>query len=180
MPFMVVLLGKPKAYIYVNLLSASLFSFFGSSTLVGQRPMKSFSSVYPSVCPSVHPSLNCLKIGSLVFSDIVQDDTWPWYLVTDETRFLNKIFGSPNMGPMGLNQAQNEVFHHFLEFGLYVFLEFAYNDSFQQYLTSSRGKTHEKNFGAQIWAKQTKLGPKLGFLPFSEVWFISFPLNCIW
>ena len=50
---------------------------------------------------------------------------------------------------------------------LLVPLEIAYNDSLQQCLTSnknlttSRGKTHEKKFGAP------KLGPKLEFLSFS-------------
>ena len=39
---------------------------------------------------SVRPSRSFLKIGSLVFSDILHDDSWPWYLVTDETRFLGK------------------------------------------------------------------------------------------
>ena len=39
---------------------------------------------------SVRPSLSFLKIGSLVFSDILHDDSWPWYLVTDEARFLKK------------------------------------------------------------------------------------------
>ena len=38
-------------------------------------------------------------------------------------------------------------FCNFIEFGLYVFLEIAYNDSLQQYLTSSDGKTHNKKFG---------------------------------
>ena len=39
--------------------------YFGRSTLVGQRPMKSLSSVRLSVRP----------IGSLVFSDVVHDDS---------------------------------------------------------------------------------------------------------
>ena len=30
------------------------------------------------------------KIRSLFFSDIVHDDSRPWYLMTDETRFLKK------------------------------------------------------------------------------------------
>ena len=42
--------------------------FFGCSKLVRQRPMKSLSSV----CPSV---LSFLKIGSLDFPDIVHDDS---------------------------------------------------------------------------------------------------------
>ena len=64
---------------------------------------------------------------------------------------------------MGLNQALNEVFHHFLEFVSYVFLEIAYNDSLQQVLTPCRGKTHQKKFGTQIWAKQAKIGPEISF-----------------
>ena len=52
--------------------------------------------------------------------------------MTEEGRFLTKNFGGRN----------------FLEFGSLVFLEIAYNDSSQQCLTSSRSKTHEKNFGS--------------------------------
>ena len=43
----------------------------GRLTVVGQRPMKSLASV----CLSVRPSRDFLKIGSLVFSDIVHDDS---------------------------------------------------------------------------------------------------------
>ena len=35
-----------------------------------------------------------------------------------------------------------------------VFLEIAYKDSLEQSLTTNRGKTSQKNLGAQIWAKQ--------------------------
>ena len=41
--------------------------------------------------------------------------------------FKKKIVG-PNLGPMGLNQAQNEVFCLFLEFGSEVFPEIEYDD----------------------------------------------------
>ena len=105
------------------------FYFIGRSTLVGQRPMKTLSSVNPSV----RPSLSFLKIGSLVFFDIVHHDSWPWLTEPD---FREK----------------------FLKFSSLVFLEFACNDSLQQCLTSSRGKVHEKifrppNFGlmGQVW-----------------------------
>ena len=47
-------------------------------------------SVGLSVRLYVRPSLSFLKIGSLVFSDIVHNDSWPWYLVTDRDRFLKK------------------------------------------------------------------------------------------
>ena len=46
--------------------------------------------VYLSVFLFVCPSLSFFKIGSLVFSDIVHDDNWPRYLVTDQGGFLKK------------------------------------------------------------------------------------------
>ena len=59
------------------------------------------------------------------------------------------------------------------------FLEIEYNDSLQQRLTSSRGKTHEKIWRPKYGPNEPKSGPKLVFFPFSQVWFIGFPLNCI-
>ena len=61
-------------------------------------------SVCPSVCKSVRPSLTFLKIGSLVYSDIVHYNSLPWNLMTAEARFLR------NLGPSGLNQVWNQVF----------------------------------------------------------------------
>ena len=37
----------------------------------------------------------------------------------------------------------------------------------------------KKIFGAQICDRGAKKGPKLGFLLFFQVWFISFPRNSI-
>ena len=42
-----------------------------------------------------------------------------------------KIYGSPNLGQMGQNQAQNQFFCHFIRFGWLVFREITYNDSLQ-------------------------------------------------
>ena len=60
--------GKVSAGVLPLLLLSSFPSlkyclFIGHSTLVRQRPMKSLSSV----CSSVRPSLNFIKIGALVF-----------------------------------------------------------------------------------------------------------------
>ena len=63
-----------------------------------------------SVRLSVRPSLSFLKIGSLVFSNIVYYDSWPWYLVTDEARFLKNKIWRPEfrpIGQMGQNRARN-------------------------------------------------------------------------
>ena len=95
-----------------------------------------------SVCPPVTEFSQ-----DWIISDILHDDSWPWYLVN---------FGGPNLGSICLHQAQNEVFHDFLEFGSYFYPEIAYNDSFRQCITSSRGKTHE-------WTKWAKIGPKIRF-----------------
>ena len=57
-----------------------------------------------------------------------------------------------------------------------------YDDSFSmmQCLTSSRSKNHEKkNCGNTFGPNGTKSSPKLGFLPFPQVWFFRFPLNWI-
>ena len=68
--------------------------------------------------------------------------------------------GSPNLGRTGLNQAQNRVFHPFLEFQSYVFLEMEYDDSLPQCLTSSREKSHEKKLGPKFGPKRPKLVSK--------------------
>ena len=72
------------------------------------------------------PSPSFLKIGLLVFSDIVHQDSWPWYLVTDIARFLKK-----------------------------------------------------KIWRSKLVSNVPKLDQRLGFLSFFQVWFISFPGNCI-
>ena len=127
----------------------------------------------PSVCLSARPSLNFLRIGLLIFPDTAHYDSWPWYLVTDEAIFLKK----KNDGSIWV--PQNEVFRHFPVFGSYVFLKIAYIDSLWQCLTSS--KTQEKNLGALIWDKLTKIGLETRFfaiLP-SLVHLFSFKLHRI-
>ena len=69
--------------------------------------MKSHS---PSVCPSVRPSLTNISRNWII-----------------SFRYFLKKVGVPNLGSTALNQAQNEVFYNFLEFGSYVFLEITYD-----------------------------------------------------
>ena len=92
-----------------------------------------------SVCLSVCPSLSFLKIGSLVFSDIVHDDSSPWYLVTDSQIFEKKLVAQI----WAKIRPKSRVFLQFLKFGSLVFLEIAYSDNLQQCLTC-RGKIQEK------------------------------------
>ena len=94
----------------------------------------------------------------------------------EEARFLKKIFRNPNLGLTGLNQVQNEVFRHFLEFELLVFLEIAYNCRLQQCLTSNVGQSQVEIFENQnLVPNEPNWSPKLGFSPFSEVWLFNFP-----
>ena len=67
------------------------------------------------------------------------------------------------MRPIYINQAQNEVFCHFLEFGSYVYLEIAYNHIFRQYFASSIDKTYEKKIagGGGGGGGMDKFGPNV-------------------
>ena len=147
------------------------FITIGCLTLVRQHPMKSLSSVCWSICLSVNLSVGpsvclCLSVCPSVhqfFSDIVHDDSWLQYLVTYKARFL-KTNLAPQIWHLKWTKIgpKTKFFCHFLKFGLSVFLEIAYNDSLQQFLTSSTDKIYEI-FGAQIWAKGAKIGPKARF-----------------
>ena len=102
--------------------------------------------------------------------------------MTDKAKFLNKKIWWPQFEPTDLNQTHNDVFRHFLEFGSYVFLKIANDNSLQQCLTFSGGKTQEKNFWFLIWDKWPEIGPKLGFLPFltkfGSLVFLDSALDC--
>ena len=95
-----------------------------------------------SICLSICLSLSFLKIGSLVFSDIVHDDSWPWYLVTD------RIWAK-----WAKVRPKTRFFAIFSSLVYKVFLEIACNDSLQQCITSGRVKPHKKVFGDQIWSE---------------------------
>ena len=87
-----------------------------------------------------------------------------------------KILGS-KFGPKGPKSGQKLGFLPVSQVWFISCLEIAYNDSLQQCITSSRGKTHETDFwGTKFGLKnEPESGPKLGFLSFSQVCLISFP-----
>ena len=58
--------------------------------------------------------------------------------MNDKVRFLKKTFGGSNLGPVSLNQAQNDVFCHFLEAGSQVFLENAYDHSLHMTMSNMK------------------------------------------
>ena len=71
------------------------------STLVGQGRYK-ITLVRLSIRLSVRPSLNFLKIGSLLFSDIVHDELTMIYSDWQSQSFEKK-FDGPNLDSRGLN-----------------------------------------------------------------------------
>ena len=84
-----------------------------------------------------------------------------------------KKIGDPNLGQKAENRARNQFLCRFLKFGLLVFLEIAQDDSLEQFLTSSRGKTHKTNFvGPHLGQTDQKNTPPKIFLSFFQVWFI--------
>ena len=89
---------------------------------------------------------------------------------------------APSLGLTGLNNAQNEVFRYFLEFGSKVFPEFEYDDSLRQCLTSSRSKTHGKNSEGpdfdQAGQNQTRNQVFCHFLKFASLVFLDIARDC--
>ena len=54
--------------------------------------------------------------------------------------------------------------------------------SLEQCITTNGSETQKKikNLGAQIWDKPAEIEPESRFfLPFCQVWFINFHLDCI-
>ena len=78
-----------------------------------------------SVCPSVTKSSQDWIIS--FFSDIVHGDSWPWYIVTDEARFLKKkkVFGAK--GPE--SSLKLGFYCHLLKFDSLVSLAITCSDS---------------------------------------------------
>ena len=70
----------------------------------------------------------------------------------------SQIFEENILDQFGPKWDPKLVFCHFLKFCSLVFLKIAYSDRLQQYVTYSRGKTHERNFEAEIWAKGAEIG----------------------
>ena len=102
---------------------------------------------------------NWTKIGSkirffAIFSSLVGQFSFKLHKMIAWNNFqllvaksMKEIFLGPNLNQMGQNWVQNQVFGHFLKFGWLVFLEIAQNDSLEQFVTTSRSKTHEKKLG---------------------------------
>ena len=84
---------------------------------------------------------------------------------------------------MGQNRSKSDPKLVFLPFRQVWFISFRLNYIRLELrgicLTTRRGKTRKKILRPKFGSNKPKSGRKLGFWLFSQVWFISFPLNCI-
>ena len=116
-----------------------------------------------SICLSVRSSLSFLKIESLAFSNIVHDNSWPWYLRSYKARFLKKRLATRIWGQRAQIRSKMRFFVILLNldhtFSLKLHTMIACDNIW--YLVEL--KLSKKNVGAQIWVKRAKMGPKIRF-----------------
>ena len=97
----------------------------------------------------------------LVFLEITYNDSLQQCVGFITGKIHEKVFGAQLWAKGAKLRSKTRFFCHFLQFSLLVYLEIAYNDSLQQYITSCRGKTHrEKKFGKKFRPKCAKIWPK--------------------
>ena len=77
----------------------------------------------------------------------------------------------PNLRQTGQNRVQNKFFFNFLKLVLLIFPEIAYDYGLEHYLTTSRGKSHEKISGDPNWVRN------YGFCHFVKVVLFSLILH---
>ena len=103
---------------------------------------------WAKIGPEIRFFHHFLKFASLVFLQIVQNDSLEQFLTSRGT-LTKKLFGSPKLVPkLG--------FCHFLKFVSLVFLDIAQDCSFGQCLTSSRVETSKNN----VWPILAPSRPK--------------------
>ena len=97
----------------------------------------------------------------------------------EEVKFMKKKFQS-KFGTRGPKSVSKLRFSPIPQVWFISFLWNWYNDSLQQCLACTGGKIQGKiPLGHKFGPKGPKPVPKLVFLQFSQVWFISFPWYCI-
>ena len=106
-----------------------------------------------------------------VFLENGYDDSLHQCLTSGRGKVHKKNLERPKFGVKELKSCLKlGFFCHFFKFGSLVFLEIAYSDSFQPFITSSRGKAQENIFWVLTLSQNgPKPDPKLVFLPFSQV-----------
>ena len=105
---------------------------------------------------SVRPSLNFLKTGSLVFSNTLQGDSWPWHLVTDGARCFNKSWIINKSGTKWVFLSFYWVW--FILFSLKLHETIVCNNAYHL----KQEKLTQKKLGPKFRSNGSKSGPRLG------------------
>ena len=109
--------------------------------------------------------LPLVKFGSLVFLKFTYSDSLQQCLNSTRGKIYDQVCLEPKLWQKGPKSGLKLVFFcHFHKSGSLILFDIAYNNSLQQWLTSSRGKTHEKNIlGPNLSQNGSKSSPKLVF-----------------
>ena len=110
-----------------------------------------------------------LRFGSLFFLEIACSDTLQQCLTTSRGKIHEKHFWTQIWVKLVKIGSKIKFFCHFRKSGVLVMFSFRWNDSLEQCLITSRGKTHKKNWEAKFGPNCPKLGPILGFLLLSSL-----------
>ena len=138
-------------------------------------------AVCPSVRPSFRPSVS--KFSQDWIISFIWYCAW-WYLTIVSSDWRSQIFEKkiiffcdPNLGP-----GPKWDFSSFSWVWIRI-ISFPWNWIQWQLATMTnidkRLNPTKKNFWAQIWARRAKIGRKLDFLLFCQVWFTSYAWNFI-
>ena len=120
-----------------------------------------------------------LEFESLDFSDFAYYDRQAWYLADTGGPMAEKNFPGPNLGYLGPNLAQNQVFGKYLDLDSYDLSDIAHSDWFPWYLTTNGGFLFwPKIFGPKLGQFRPKFGPKSGFRQISQLSLIRYVWYC--
>ena len=111
-----------------------------------------------------------LRFGSLFFLKIAYSDTLQQCVTSSRGKIHEKRFWTQIWVESVKIGSKIKFFAIFLS--LSVIFSIGQNDNSEQCLITSRGKTHKKKLGAQIWAKWPKIGPNIRF-------FVTFKFNSL-
>ena len=107
-----------------------------------------------------------LRFGSLFFLKIAYSDTLQQCVTSSRGKIHEKRFWTQIWVESVKIGSKIKFFAIFLS--LSVIFSIGQNDNSEQCLITSRGKTHKKKLGAQIWAKWPKIGPNIRFFVTSK------------
>ena len=111
------------------------------------REKKLAARIWAKTGPKTSFFLPFSQVWCISFLELADNDNLQRCLTSNTDKYTKKIYG-PKFGSKVPKLVLKLGFCHFLKFGSLDFLEIAYNDSLEQCLNTSRGKTGKKKYGA--------------------------------